>query len=317
MKIVVFGPERRTGALHDGHVVDLCGAVRQIRLRAARRAAADIAWPRRWCRPTWRASSKAGTRALDNARKAIEYLFNQALDHRDRRGTVLVHPAAETKLHAPRPERRPHRLRRRQFRRPRRRHGRKDAAQAVRRATPHAQLRANGIWGFWKVHRACVGPDGEHGLSAEGAIGSITRASWRSCSASAAPTSNRKRASDYIWGVTLLGDWSIREPAASRPARYRFAMGKNFDGSCSLGPCIAVDEADAFRHRCRDLRQRRAPPILQYARHGVLVRRIPGILVGRLHALSRRHHQRRHRRRHRRRIRARCCRTAPRRPTAT
>jgi len=26
MKIVVFGPERRTGALHDGQVVDLCGA---------------------------------------------------------------------------------------------------------------------------------------------------------------------------------------------------------------------------------------------------------------------------------------------------
>src|SRR4029078_2573941 len=52
-------------------------------------------------------------------------------------------------------------------------------------------------------------------------------------------------ARDYIWGVTLLGVWSTRAPA--KPAGpYRFAMGKNFDTSCSLGPCIAVGEADAF-----------------------------------------------------------------------
>src|SRR5260370_19449788 len=52
-------------------------------------------------------------------------------------------------------------------------------------------------------------------------------------------------ARDPIWGVTLLGDWSIRSPR--EPAGpHNFAMGKNFDTSCSLGPCIAVGEADAF-----------------------------------------------------------------------
>ena len=50
---------------------------------------------------------------------------------------------------------------------------------------------------------------------------------------------------DYVWGVTLLGDWSIRNPR--EPAGpHNFAMGKNFDTSCSLGPCIAVGEADPF-----------------------------------------------------------------------
>ena len=95
MKIVVFGPERRTGALHDGHVVDLCGAFGKYaceRLDEPRPVSlAETLVPSDLAR-----FIEGGSRALDNARKAIDYLFNQALDHRDRRGTLLVHPAADT-----------------------------------------------------------------------------------------------------------------------------------------------------------------------------------------------------------------------------
>jgi acylpyruvate hydrolase len=47
----------------------------------------------------------------------------------------------------------------------------------------------------------------------------------------------------YIFGVTLLGDWSIRRlPEGKAP--HQFTMGKNFDSSCSLGPCIVIGELD-------------------------------------------------------------------------
>ena len=86
MKIVVYGPERRTGALHDGHVVDLCGAFGKYaceRLDEPRPVSlAETLVPSDLAR-----FIEGGPRALDNARKAIEYLFNQALNHRDRRVT--------------------------------------------------------------------------------------------------------------------------------------------------------------------------------------------------------------------------------------
>jgi 2-keto-4-pentenoate hydratase/2-oxohepta-3-ene-1,7-dioic acid hydratase in catechol pathway len=44
----------------------------------------------------------------------------------------------------------------------------------------------------------------------------------------------------FVWGVTLLGDWSIRMSVEGGP--MKFAMQKNFDNSCSIGPCIVVGE---------------------------------------------------------------------------
>jgi acylpyruvate hydrolase len=49
-------------------------------------------------------------------------------------------------------------------------------------------------------------------------------------------------AARYIWGVTLLNDWSIR--AGGRKDSHTFNLGKNFDGAASIGPCIVVDELD-------------------------------------------------------------------------
>lgn len=49
---------------------------------------------------------------------------------------------------------------------------------------------------------------------------------------------------DYVWGVTMLGDWSIRSPRDNPGGPLNFAFPKNFDTSCSLGPCIAVGEVD-------------------------------------------------------------------------
>ena len=242
MKIVVFGPERRTGALHDGKIVDLCAAFAKYaceRLGEPRpMALAEALVPSDLARLI-----EAGPRTLDNAQQAIDYLLHQALDQCDRRGTPLVHDAAATRLHGPKPS-----------------GGRiacaggnfADHAAAMAEkmqrkpytGDAYAQLRNNGIWGFWKVHRAVLGPDGAvvypkkaTRLDYEGELAIVIGKQGTDIKAA--------DAREYIWGVTLLGDWSIRNPG--EPAGpYRFAMGKNFDGSCSLGPCIAVGEADPF-----------------------------------------------------------------------
>ena len=53
-----------------------------------------------------------------------------------------------------------------------------------------------------------------------------------------------EEAKDYIWGVTLVNDWSAREeewpPKPSNP----FIFQKNFDCAKSIGPSIAVGEVD-------------------------------------------------------------------------
>jgi acylpyruvate hydrolase len=52
----------------------------------------------------------------------------------------------------------------------------------------------------------------------------------------------RGKGGSYIWGVTLLNDWSIR----GRTTRdsLSFNLSKNFDGAASVGPCIVVGEVD-------------------------------------------------------------------------
>ena len=53
-----------------------------------------------------------------------------------------------------------------------------------------------------------------------------------------------KDAKSYIWGVTLVNDWSVREEAwPPRPGNPLMQV-KNFDCSKSIGPCISVGEAD-------------------------------------------------------------------------
>jgi 2-keto-4-pentenoate hydratase/2-oxohepta-3-ene-1,7-dioic acid hydratase in catechol pathway len=49
---------------------------------------------------------------------------------------------------------------------------------------------------------------------------------------------------DYVWGVTMLADWSIRAPREASGGPLNLGFPKNFDSSCSMGPCIAVGEAD-------------------------------------------------------------------------
>jgi len=239
MKIVVFGPDRRTGVLRDEGVVDITGAVaKYLHERAGDPNAAAVAGalvPSELGR-----FIEGGARALDNAEQALEHLFGGAATRTGLTGETLIFDADAVTLHAPRPV------------------GARVAcaggnfadhsqAMAERRAErgepseaitdPRARVRSRGIWGFWKIDRDSVGHNGRiiyparaRWLDYEGELAVVFGKTGKNIRA--------EDAGDYIWGVTLLGDWSIRLDA--EPGPLKFAMQKNFDTCCSIGPCILV-----------------------------------------------------------------------------
>ena len=252
MKIVLFGPAKRTGVLRDEMVVDISLAyakyIHERDGQANSLALAQALVPAELGR-----FIEGGRRVLEKAEKALDHLFGGVHDQLGPDGQPLIHPASEVRLHAPRP------------------FGARvacaggnfadhAAAMAQRSALrgevgdslgdskdnlsqAHDKIRAAGIWGFWKVHRESVPPGGEVIYSArarrldyEGELALAIGKQGKDISAA--------DAGDHIWGVTLLGDWSIR--LASEGGPLRFATQQNFDTSCSIGPCISVGEVDPF-----------------------------------------------------------------------
>jgi 2-keto-4-pentenoate hydratase/2-oxohepta-3-ene-1,7-dioic acid hydratase in catechol pathway len=212
VKIVVYGPDKRVGVIRDrdSTVVD-----------AARAASA----------PSDLAKFIAGGKAvLDATRAAVD------------KATDSV-PLSSVKLHAPCPA------------------GAKIACAggnfadhaglmfAKRNKKPFTpdmvaafadEIRKNGIWGFWKISapmandEEIVYPARAKRLDYEGELAIILSKPARDV-----------RVADfrnYVWGVTLMSDWSIRDVNEGGP--LKFGMQKNFDTSVSLGPCIVVGEID-------------------------------------------------------------------------
>ena len=102
MKIIVFGPDKRTGALHDGSVIDLSYACAKYLLECTGEPSplemAEVLLPSDLARLI-----EGGPRALEHAQKTLDHLFGQARDKFGPRGETLVYPAADVRLHAPRP----------------------------------------------------------------------------------------------------------------------------------------------------------------------------------------------------------------------
>lgn len=244
MKIVVFGPARRVGAMHGQQIVDLSLAYakllkereneRQPTLMASALVPSDLA-----------NFIEGGARTLDHATAALDHLSGNAHDQLGVNGEPLIFDASAVRLHAPRPN------------------GSRIAcaggnfadhlagmaamgllpgAGAMSIETAAARIRENGIWGFWKVDRVTAGPDADipypargDRLDYEGEVAIVLNRQAKDVRAA--------DARDLVWGVTLLGDWSIRSPREP-DGPLKFGMAKNFDMSCSLGPCIVVGELD-------------------------------------------------------------------------
>jgi 2-keto-4-pentenoate hydratase/2-oxohepta-3-ene-1,7-dioic acid hydratase in catechol pathway len=241
MKIVVFGPLKRTGALHDGNVVDLSYAyakyLRERTNEPSPLGMADVVVPSDLAR-----FIEGGPRALEAAQTALDYLSGQAQDKFGPSGERLVHEQATVRLHAPRPNGARIACAGGNF-------ADHAAAMAVKmrgrayEGDAYQEIRNAGFWGFWKLGREIVGPEGEliypdrcNRLDYEGEIAIVLGKRGADLKAS--------QLNEYVWGVTMLADWSIRAPREGPGGPLNFAFPKNFDTSCSLGPCIVIGEAD-------------------------------------------------------------------------
>jgi 2-keto-4-pentenoate hydratase/2-oxohepta-3-ene-1,7-dioic acid hydratase in catechol pathway len=232
MKIVVFGPDKRTGALHNGAVVDLSHAFAKY-LRERNGANRPLELAEALVPSDLARLIEAGPAAVENAGKALDYLFGQAQDQKDPRGESVVFSPAAVHIHAPRPK------------------GTRMACAGSNFTTHRERMtrrsgrdvKAPFIWGFWKITNEPADPDGDvvyparcDRLDYEGELAIILGKRGKDLRPS--------DLKDFVWGVTLFCDWSIRSPREPL-GPMNFAAPKNFDTSYSLGPCIAVGEADA------------------------------------------------------------------------
>jgi 2-keto-4-pentenoate hydratase/2-oxohepta-3-ene-1,7-dioic acid hydratase in catechol pathway len=238
LKIVVFGPRRRTGVLLGEEVVD-------ISLAAAKRLAERDGEPDPLRMADALAPSglgrfiEGGARALETVEAALEHLGNAA-DRDGPGGAPIVFAAAEVTLHAPRADRARVACAGGNFadhsqamaeRRAERGEGDEEIGDARER------VRKRGFWGFWKVDRESVGHEGKViyprraiRLDYEGELAVVIGKRGKDIRA--------EDFAEHIWGVTLLGDWSIRLAPEKGP--MVFGMQKNFDTSTSIGPCIVT-----------------------------------------------------------------------------
>jgi 2-keto-4-pentenoate hydratase/2-oxohepta-3-ene-1,7-dioic acid hydratase in catechol pathway len=147
MKIVVLGPLKRTGVLLDGTVVDLSHTyAKYLRERSNEPSPIEMAAvvvPSDLARLI-----EGGSRALEAAQQALDYLFGEAQNNLGPRGERLVHRAADVRLHAPRPNNARIACAGGNF-------ADHAAAMAVRmRGKPYEgdayqEIRNAGFWGFW------------------------------------------------------------------------------------------------------------------------------------------------------------------------
>ena len=215
MKFVVFGPDKRVGALVGERVIDL------------NRASAEL--PARLLN-----FIEAGKPALDGAAAAIDK------HGKANPGDGIVHALSSVQLHAPWPERRiacvggnyakhllgmwANRL------------GKTD----ITVEEVAAEAKKAGQWGFWKVPADVAGPGGTIPFPKrvtyfdyEGEVAIVIGKRGKNIPAS--------KINEYVWGVTLFHDWSIRDGGGTDRA-VSYNLQKNFDGASSMGPCIVVGE---------------------------------------------------------------------------
>lgn len=239
MKIVVYGSEHRTAAWVGGRVIDLNrGIVRELgeQKQSAAQAQADTRLP-----PRLLDFIARGAPALEDAQRVVDR-FGALAPADDRGEPRVVHDIDDVKLHAPWPGRRiacvggnyaehlagmwANRLGK--------------TGVSVEQIT--AEARQAGQWGFWKVPAEVAGPNDAIPFPKrvtyfdyEGEVAIVIGKRGKNIPAA--------QIRDYVWGITLLHDWSIRDGGGvERVVSYN--LQKNFDGAVSMGPCIAVAEAD-------------------------------------------------------------------------
>lgn len=229
MKIVVFGPDRRVGAISGNTVIDLNLAAARLQRE---RGGAGLP-------STLLGLIDGGAAALEVAMLAIGHALGN--DPKDGAATI-VHDLATVQLHAPWPGKRivcaggnyaEHAYGMALNR----------GVEGITLETMAQKIRTDGNWGFWKSLDDVAGPGQD--------VPYPSRVKYFDYEGEAVVVLGKRgknvKASEignYVWGVTLGNDWSNRdhEPGPQRTVSYN--LQKNFDYAASLGPCILVGEVD-------------------------------------------------------------------------
>jgi acylpyruvate hydrolase len=218
VRIVVFGPERRVGALVNDQVIDL------------ERASSLKGTP---VPSQLQAFIEGGERVLDAAESALSQV-----------GLDIAQPITGVKIHPPLPSL-ASRLACAGGNYAQHSAGMGTGLPAGQRRSveeAYQYIRQAGFWGFWKVPHEIAGAEDDviypartERLDYEGEAAVVLGRRAKDVKAS--------QAGGYFWGVTLHFDYSIRD-RRDAPMPMTFAMNKNFDTSSALGPCIVVRELD-------------------------------------------------------------------------
>jgi acylpyruvate hydrolase len=250
LRIVVFGPDERVGALVGERIVDLHKAFAgtldrglgeaRIRSIAQDRLPSDLG-----------GLIERGSTGLDDVRAAIDHATAD---------DPSVHPTGTVRLRAPAVPRprigcaagnyAAHSLgsaARKGVGESRALAGLTELGEDGSIAMPSAEeltqrARDRGVpRGFWKDFALPHGPDDDIAYPAraelfdyEGEVAVVIGPAAKDVPAGSG--------GDHIWGVTLLNDWSIR--GSSVKDSLSFNLSKNFDGGASVGPCIVVGDID-------------------------------------------------------------------------
>jgi acylpyruvate hydrolase len=214
MKVVVFGPDKRVGILSGDKVIDLNKA--DPSLPANLDAFIE----------TGATGIKAAKFAVDRAKSEARYYANEVEYHAPWTGRRLAMMGGNFADHLAGMRAKP---------------GEAPSAEAIKETYETARKR--GHWGFWKVLVEVAG-DGTpvpypetkcEYFDYEGELAIVIGKRGKNIKA--------KDIQDYVWGVTLANDWSVRD-SLEPPSIVTYGMIKNFDMACSVGPCIVVDELE-------------------------------------------------------------------------
>lgn len=232
MKVVVFGEHKRVGIIDGERVIDLAVAVQAYRGTQADtsefRNLEDFIEGGRPALETAAAAIRESGRAESADGRLIHRLDAVELHAPHVRGARVACAGANFKAHT-------------------------DAMYA-RNFAPASAMAANAankpfIWGFWKVARDATGPAGDvvyparaTRLDYEGEIAVILGRAGKDIGAD--------QIDDYVWGVTIFADWSVRAPREPSGPQS-FSPQKNFDTCFSMGPCIVVGELDPMDIKVR------------------------------------------------------------------
>jgi 2-keto-4-pentenoate hydratase/2-oxohepta-3-ene-1,7-dioic acid hydratase in catechol pathway len=242
MKLVVYGPERRLGALEGEQVIDLNLAYAKYLgerrdeplpyLMAGAIVPADLD-----------SFILSGQRAIDASKQAVEYLLKNAGERTGLHGERLIEPQTEVKIHAPYAKRARIMMAGGNFIIHSQGMGyRGSDGGRVSLEEVYAESRKRGIWGFYCFPENAAGPDEDvvypartDRLDYEGEVAVILGKKGKDIR----PDDGK----DYIWGYMLQNDVSARTTLPVPDNRQSgFTRNKNFDGSICGGPCIVVDE---------------------------------------------------------------------------